>query len=123
VRNMNETIAQLLFPLGVTANYTGYYYTIYAVELVASDPSHLASVTKDLSPAVARQFSSTNSRVERNIRHTAGLAWKTNPGLLQKMAGHPMYHRPCASQFIAILVSEYKKLLGRDDSGDQQSFF
>ncbi len=120
---MNETIAQLLFPLGVTAKYTGYYYTMYAVELVATDPSHLVSVTKDLYPTIARRFSSTNSRVERNIRHTAGLAWQTNPVLLQQMAGHPMHQRPCASQFIAILVSEYKKLLVRDYSGGQQSFF
>ena len=120
---MNETIAQLLFPLGVTANYTGYYYIMYAVELVASDPSYLILVTKDLYPTVAQHFSSTSSRVERNIRHTAGLAWQTNPVLLQKMAGHPLRQRPCASQFIAILVSEYKKLLGREPPDYQQSFF
>ena len=120
---MNEAIGNLLYPLGVTANYTGYYYTIYAVELAASDPSHLVLVTKDLYPTVAARFSSTSSRVERNIRHTAALAWKTNPARLQQMAGHPLTQRPCASQFIAILAAEYKKLLTREEPSGQQSFF
>jgi len=120
---MNETICNLLYRLGVTANYTGYYYVTYAIELAATDPSHLVLVTKDLYPAVAARFSSTPSRVERNIRHTADVAWQTNPHLLQKLAGHPLTQRPRASQFIAILTAEYKKLLGQEESHDQQSFF
>ena len=120
---MNDEIAGLLFPLGITANYTGYYYTICAVELAASDPSHLVLVTKNLYPTVAARFSSTPSRVERNLRHIADLAWRTNPGLLQHMAGHPLTQRPCASQFIAILTVQYKKLLTREDPNGQQRLF
>lgn len=120
---MNEMICDLLYRLGVTANYTGYHYTAYAIELTATDPSHLVFVTKDLYPAVASHFSSTPSRVERNIRHTADVAWHTNPSLLQKLAGYPLTQRPCASQFIAILTAEYKRLLVREDAHGQQSFF
>lgn len=120
---MNELIGNLLTPLGITANYTGYYYIIYAIELVATDPSHLILVTKDLYPAVAAHFSSTASRVERNIRHTAGLAWDTNPGFLQELAGHPLKQRPRASQFIAILTVAYKKQLMHEDLNGQQCFF
>ena len=120
---MNDPICDLLYRLGVTANYTGYYYITYAIELAAIDPSHLIFVTKDLYPNVAAHFSSTPSRVERNIRHTANVAWQTNPRLLQELAGHPMTQRPCASQFIAILAAEYTRLLVREDPHGQQSFF
>ncbi len=120
---MNEQIAGLLYSLGITANYQGYFFTIYAVELAASDPSRLVLVTKDLYPAVAARFSSTGSRVERNLRHIAELAWRTNPQLLQEMAGYSLEHRPCASRFIAILTIQYKKLLTREDPNGQQRLF
>ena len=120
---MNELIGNILYPLGITANYTGYHDLIYAVELAAADPSHLVLVTKDLYPTIAVHFSSTPSRVERNIRHTAALAWDTNPTLLQELAGHPMTQRPRASQFIAILALAYKKLLSHEDLHGQQCFF
>ncbi len=117
---MNELLSSLLYPLGVTAQYTGYYYTVCAVELATADPSHLIMVTKDLYPTVAGRFSSTASRVERNLRHMADLAWRTNPKLLETMAGHPLPQRPCASQFIAILTNQYRMLLSREEEPDGQ---
>ena len=63
----------------------------------------------ELYPQVASCFSTTASRVERNIRHTVDLAWRTNPRLLQELAGYPLLRRPCASQFIAILAEFCKK--------------
>lgn len=120
---MNELLSSLLYPLGVTPQYTGYYFMIYAVELAAADPSHLVLVTKDLYPTVATHFSSTPSRVERNLRHMADLAWRTNPQLLETMAGHPLPHRPHASQFVAILSNQYRTLLSREDPSGQQRLF
>lgn len=120
---MNDRIGQLLFSLGVSAKYTGFFYSMCAIELVSHDPALLSMVTKDLYPAVAHHCSSTPSRVERNIRHTAELAWEKNRVVLQEMAGYPLQHRPCASQFIAILASEYKKLLNREEANGQQCFF
>ena len=120
---MNELLTSLLYPLGITPRYTGYYYTICAVELATTDPSHLILVTKYLYPTVAAQFSSTASRVERNLRHMAELAWRTNPQRLETMAGHPLLHRPHASQFIAILANEYRTLLSREEPNGQQRLF
>ena len=120
---MNELLIDLLYSLGITANYTGFYYTISAVELAVQDPSHLIQVTKDLYPAVAARFSSTTSRVERNLRLITDLAWRTNPRLLEEMAGHPLTQRPYASQFIAILTNQYTYLLSREIPDDQQRLF
>lgn len=119
----DRLLSSLLYPLGITAQYTGYYYAICAVELAADDPSHLIMVTKDLYPAVAARLSSTASRVERNLRHVSDLAWRTNPRLLETMAGHPLKQRPCASQFIAILTNQYRILLSREDPNGQQRLF
>lgn len=120
---MNELLNGLLYPLGITQQYTGYYYMICAVELAAANPSHLVKVTKDLYPAVAARFSSTTSRVERNLRLITDLAWRTNPRLLGEMAGHPLTQRPYASQFIAILTNQYTYLLSREIPDDQQRLF
>lgn len=79
---MNERIRHLLYSLGVTANYTGFSYTVSAVELTAQDYDRLLMVTKWLYPEVASQFHTTMSCVERNIRTVAGIAWLRNPELL-----------------------------------------
>lgn len=41
-------------------------------------------VTKDVYPAVAVRFRSTPARVERNIRHSIGKAWKLCPVELRR---------------------------------------
>ena len=120
---MNELLSSLLYPLGITPQYTGYYYVAYAVELATADPSHLVLVSKDLYPAIARQFSSTPSRVERNLRNMTDLAWRTNPRMLEILAGHPLTQRPCASQFVAILTNQYRILLSREEPNGQQRLF
>lgn len=120
---MNRELTQLLLSLGITANYTGFDYTLYAVLLAAEDPARLVQVTKNLYPTVASRFHSTAGRVEQNIRHAAELAWKTNPRMLQDIAGYPLIRRPRASQFIAILTAEYNKLLAREDPDGQQRLF
>lgn len=120
---MTTHISSLLYNLGITANYTGYHYILYAVELTAKDPSRLNLVTKKLYPTIAHHFSSTAGSVERNIRRVVDLAWQNNPQLLEDMAGHHLDRRPFASQFIAMLTAEYKKwLTNRSYAVDQLTF-
>ena len=92
---MKENIEQVLYQLGITANYAGFRYTQYAVKLVMEDRAYLLLVTKQLYPAVAEHFSGTAGSVERNLRQAAALAWRNNPKL----------KRPNASSFIAILAA------------------
>ena len=102
---MNERIRHLLYSLGVTANYTGFSYTVSAVELTAQDYDRLLMVTKWLYPEVVSQFHTTMSCVERNIRTVAGIAWLRNPELLERLAGCRLDRKPTASRFIAILAA------------------
>lgn len=105
MRDVKENIEQVLYRLGITANYAGFRYTQYAVKLVMEDRAYLLLVTKQLYPAVAEHFSGTAGSVERNLRQAAALAWRNNPKLLAEMAGHPLSKRPSASGLLAILAA------------------
>lgn len=102
---MTNKVYDLLTHLGITANYTGYYYTAYAVKLAVESPRELLLVTKRLYPDVAKHFSTTSLCVERNIRTVVELAWDRHADLLDKMANYELPTRPSASQFIAILAA------------------
>ncbi len=102
---MISKIYELLTQLGVTANYTGYYHTAYAVNLAIESPSRLLLVTKHLYPDVAKHFSTTSLCVERNIRTVVEVAWDRHPEMLTELAKYDLLTRPSASQFIAILAA------------------
>lgn len=72
---------------------------------MGEDEQCIHSVTKCLYPEIARRYQTSCHAVERNIRTLSQVAWKSEPGLLQKMAGHSLEKRPTSSQFLAILFS------------------
>ena len=49
-------VYDMLYRLGITANYTGFFYTAYAVWLCAQQPEGLLHVTKWVYPAVAAHY-------------------------------------------------------------------
>ena len=104
----NEDISliyDILYRLGVTANYAGFFHTSYAVCLAVKQPERLLMVTKWLYPDVARKYDTKWVCVERNIRTVAAVAWKRNRPLLEELAHGPLPRRPTASQFLAILTA------------------
>ena len=60
-------IHDILKDLGCPINMKGFDYVTYGVKLLYNSSSRLA-ITKELYPAIAIQYSTTNSRVERCIR-------------------------------------------------------
>ena len=97
-------IFDLLYRLGISANYTGFFQTACAVELCRVEPERLLLVTKRVYPEVARLCGTSWSAVERNIRTVCGIAWKNNRRLLEQMAHRPLPQKPCNAQFLAILL-------------------
>lgn len=98
-------IHKLLTLLGADLHYIGFRYTEYALLLMEEDEQCIHSVTKCLYPEIARRYQTSCHAVERNIRTLSQVAWKSEPGLLQKMAGHTLEKRPTSSQFLAILFA------------------
>ena len=81
--------------------------------MVINNVELLGAVTKELYPSVAREYSTTSSRVEQSIRHIIKVIWSNgNLVELEKMFGYRAKHRPCNSEFISMvtdrLLSEYK---------------
>ena len=97
-------IYALLHELGLSANFTGFFHTMYAVYLAIQQPDRLRLVTKLLYPEVAKHYATTWKCVERNIRTAVSTVWSTNPKLLESLARHPLSRKPKASEFLSILT-------------------
>ena len=97
-------IFDLLYRLGISANYTGFFQTACAVKLCRTEPERLLLVTKRVYPAVARLYATSWSAVERNIRTACDIAWKNNRPLLERLAHKPLPQKPYNAQFLAILL-------------------
>ena len=99
------SIYDLLYRLGATANYTGFFHTVYAVSLCARQPDRLLLVTKWLYPEVARQYKTNWKAVERNIRTVNAAIWRENRPLLEELAHRHLEHRPRNVQLLSILAA------------------
>lgn len=97
-----EEASDLLSRLGVTANYTGFFHTAYAIALCLERQERLMLATKWLYPEVAKQYDTNWKAVERNIRMTVSRIWENNRPVLERVAYRPLIQRPCASAFLAI---------------------
>ena len=97
-------IYDLLYRLGVTANYVGFFHTAYAVKLCAEQPDRLLMVTKWLYPEVAKQYKTSWRAVERNIRAVRNIIWQKNRPLLEVLAYGPLLQKPRNVQMLSILA-------------------
>ena len=100
----DQETRELLYNLGITEKYAGFFYTAAAVHLAACRPERLALITKWLYPDVAKQFRTDWRNVERGIRAAVEIAWKLRPDKLAEIARRGLDRRPTNSQFIAILA-------------------
>lgn len=102
--DVQAEICNLLRRLGLTANYTGFFYTAYAIQLCAEKQERLLLVTKCIYPAVAKRYQTSWKAVERNIRTAGNIIWKQNRPLLEELAHNPLAQKPCTTQLLAILT-------------------
>ena len=93
----------LLCQLGITANYDGFYQTVYAVELAVAAPEKLQSVTNCIYPEVAEKYNTSPDNVRKNITKIRDIAWERNPQLLSEIAMHKLKKKPGTCEFLAIL--------------------
>ena len=105
--NISE-VYDMLYRLGVTADYIGFFHTSYAIYLAVIQPKRLLFVTKLLYPAVAKHYDTSWQRVERNIRTVVAIAWRSNRELLTELARHPLPDKPTPAHFLAVLASSFR---------------
>lgn len=101
-------VTGIIHEIGVPAHIKGYHYLREAIITAVNDMDILNAVTKGLYPSVARQFSTTPSRVERAIRHAIETAWsRGDVETLNKYFGYTISEnkgKPTNSEFIAMIA-------------------
>ena len=108
--NLYDKVTQFLRELGIPAHIKGYTYTREAIVLAVKDPSIINAITKELYPQVAKKFGTTNSRVERAIRHAIEIAWDRGDWeVFLRIFGNTVNSRkgkPTNSEFIALIADD-----------------
>ena len=116
-----QEITTIIQAVGVPANIKGYRYLRRAIGMVVEDVEIMEAVTKELYPAVAREFNTTATRVERAVRHAIEVAW--NRGNTEVMARYFGYTvdssrgKPTNSEFIALVADKVRMKLRRRATG------
>ena len=107
-----KKIESLVRRLGICSVYRGYYYLVYAVELVLLVVAYLLFMTKRLYPDIGKHFHTSASNVERSIRTIVTICWNEgNRNLLDRIAGYQLLRKPTTGEFISILAF-YLKVQG-----------
>lgn len=103
----------VLHQLGIGKSYSGYNYVLYAIDLIMHNENILNSVTKALYIDVAKEYHTSKTCVERNIRKVIEVMWshaEENRALIQKIFGDQyLLHKPSNKEFLELLY-EYIKL-------------
>ncbi|MCI9247202.1 MAG: hypothetical protein HFJ30_08905 [Clostridia bacterium] len=110
--NLILRITRVIQELGIPAHIKGYQYLRKAIEMAVKDMTYIDAVTKELYPAVAKEFGTTSSIVERAMRHAIGVAWERGDlETLQKYFGYTVSStkgKPTNSEFIAMIVDKLR---------------
>lgn len=117
--DLEVVVTEMIHQLGVPAHIKGYHYLRAAILASIQDQSLMDSVTKMLYPAVAKQFETTSSRVERAIRHAIEIAWdRGDLDTINSFFGYTVNNckgKPTNSEFIALLTDKLRLQYGRGE--------
>ncbi len=105
-------VTEIIHQIGVPAHIKGYHYLRESIILSIKDNEIMNSVTKLLYPTVAKNFSTTSSRVERAIRHAIEVAWdRGDIDVLNSYFGYTIQTdrgKPTNSEFIAMISDKLR---------------
>ena len=110
--NLEAQVTFIMKDLGIPAHIKGYYYLRYAIVYLAVKEIRTISITKELYPAVAKEFNTDSSRAERAMRHAIEIAWERgNPEALENYFGYtvdPQKGKPTNGEFV-YMIADYLK--------------
>lgn len=110
--NLESVITDIIHDIGVPAHIKGYNYLRNAIDLCIHNDDFINSITKMLYPTVAKNFSTTSSRVERAIRHAIEVAWnRGKEEILTDIFGYTIdtnKGKPTNGEFIAMISDSIK---------------
>ena len=112
VRDLEKDVTDMIHEIGVPAHIKGYQYLREAIMMSVKDVEMLGSITKILSPTIAKKYQTTPSRVERAIRHAIEVAWsRGRMETLDALFGYTINTgkgKPTNSEFIALIADKIR---------------
>lgn len=107
-RNVEQMVSYMMLDMGVPAHLKGYRYVRSAVLLAEEDMKVVGSVTKLLYPEIAKQYNTTDCKVERAIRNAIEISWERgNKETFERLFGYCVKSgkgRPTNSEYIAAIA-------------------
>lgn len=111
-KNLESKVTKMIHEIGVPAHIRGYQYLRDAIMLAIKDMDIINSITKQLYPAIAKDYNTTSSRVERAIRHAIEVAWgRGHVETLDNLFGYTIQTskgKPTNSEFIAMVADKLR---------------
>ena len=112
-QNLLETrVTDMIHQVGIPAHIKGYQYLRAAIMMAVTDMDTINAITKILYPTIAKQFSTTPSRVERAIRRAIEVAWdRGDVETLNRLFGYTVAvsrGKPTNSEFIAMISDKLR---------------
>jgi len=110
VKKIDERISHIFITVGIPAHIKGYQFLRAAIKLAVENPAIINSITKQLYPAIAKQFATTPSKVERAIRHAIEVGWnRGRADRVNDIFGVKAFDRkdkPTNGEFIALIADK-----------------
>ena len=110
--NLQISITKVLHELGIPSHIKGYQYIREGISIIYTKPQKIGGITKELYPEIADKFGTTNSRVERAIRHAIEVSWnRGNWDLMEEIFGHSVdidKAKPTNSEFIVTIADKLR---------------
>ncbi len=112
IKNVEGNVTKIIHEIGIPANIKGYQYLRDAIMMVIENMDIINSITKQLYPTIAKEYSTTPSRVERAIRHAIEVAWgRGHIEVLDRLFGYTVptsKGKPTNSEFIAMIADKLR---------------
>lgn len=109
---LEAVVTDIIHEIGVPAHIKGYQYLRSAIIMAVDDMDILNSITKQLYPAIAQQYGTTASRVERAIRHAIEVAWSRGRiETINELFGYTVSAdkgKPTNSEFVALIADKIR---------------
>jgi len=110
--DLETQVTKIIHQIGVPAHIKGYQYLRTAIMMTMNDTELINSITKQLYPSVAKEYSTTSSRVERAIRHAIEVAWdRGDIDVINSYFGYTVQStrgKPTNSEFIALVADSLR---------------
>lgn len=110
--NLQVSITKMLHELGIPSHIKGYGYIREAVSIIFDNPEVIGGITKELYPCLAKKFNTTDSRVERAIRHAIEVSWnRGNLDFMEELFGFSVdidRAKPTNSEFIVTIADKLR---------------